>query len=609
MISRASFWRYLAAGTLSLCLACGGGSSSSNPLPPAAPANLVATGGNHQVYLTWTASSGATSYSVKRGASSGGPYAPVGTAASTTYTDTGLVNGTTGYYVVSALNAVGEGVPSSEVSATPTAPILSYNFEDDTVGQAPAGITLLSGELLVTATGPADLTGKALHDSSATQRSAPSVGRLDLWGDPSSDDQVMQWRRWPDYDTAPNLDAVLLRSQAGTTVSATAGYTGVTQGYLFVIDESNLRLEVRKARAGGVDTLSTAPLAVGTFSRYRASVIGSRLRFEHSTDGQIWTTDIDLTEATFPKATGRPLYINGFDSWHPNSVYVDGFTLTDHLVAVVLVTSVTLDQKTLSGVQGSTSQLTWTVAPANATFPAVTFSSNDPSIASVNSAGLVAFVSPGTCTITAQGTSGEPATLLVHSTDASGQVPSMKVGVNFWNKNWEPDDTYFKTELLDPDHPEMWTASGLNPWRSELLVDLATFSGPIRFMDMNNTNGSPVRHWADRYPKDWPQYQSWVGYWAEHNNSPMVKVINIDPALLAIPGVAAYYTSNGVTATTSKISDLSYEWMIDLCNRTGRDMWINLPAFADHDFMTQLATLIHTNLDPKLKVYVEYSNE
>ncbi|MGC1418350.1 MAG: fibronectin type III domain-containing protein, partial [Candidatus Acidiferrum sp.] len=87
--------------------------------PPAAPAGLQAAAGNAQVILTWTASSGATSYHVKRGTTSGGPYTQVAAPTSTSYTDTGLTNGTTYYYVVSALNATGESANSSQVSATP----------------------------------------------------------------------------------------------------------------------------------------------------------------------------------------------------------------------------------------------------------------------------------------------------------------------------------------------------------------------------------------------------------------------------------------------------------------------------------------------------------
>ena len=89
--------------------------------PPAAPTGLQATAGNAQVSLTWTASAGATSYHVKRSTTNGGPYTQVAAPTTTSDTDTGLTNGTTYYYVVSALNAAGESANSSQASATPVA--------------------------------------------------------------------------------------------------------------------------------------------------------------------------------------------------------------------------------------------------------------------------------------------------------------------------------------------------------------------------------------------------------------------------------------------------------------------------------------------------------
>jgi fibronectin type 3 domain-containing protein len=92
------------------------------PVPasvPAAPNNLTATGGNNQVALSWTGSSGATSYNIYRSTSSGGegstPYKTGVTG--TSLTDTGVTNGTTYYYQVSAVNAVGESGKSTEASA------------------------------------------------------------------------------------------------------------------------------------------------------------------------------------------------------------------------------------------------------------------------------------------------------------------------------------------------------------------------------------------------------------------------------------------------------------------------------------------------------------
>ena len=65
---------------------------------------------------------GATSYSVKRSTTSGGPYSQIATSTTTSYTNTGLTNGTTYYYVVAAVNSTGASANSTQASATPTAP-------------------------------------------------------------------------------------------------------------------------------------------------------------------------------------------------------------------------------------------------------------------------------------------------------------------------------------------------------------------------------------------------------------------------------------------------------------------------------------------------------
>lgn len=95
---------------------------------PAAPTTLTATPGNQQVSLSWAASAGpgTTVYNVKRstvmGGSPPGTYTTIASDVSTTaYVDTGLTNGTTYYYVVSAVS-FGEGPISGEANATPVAP-------------------------------------------------------------------------------------------------------------------------------------------------------------------------------------------------------------------------------------------------------------------------------------------------------------------------------------------------------------------------------------------------------------------------------------------------------------------------------------------------------
>lgn len=89
------------------------------PVAPKAPSKPNAVAGDAVVNLSWNSVSGATSYTVKRATTSGGPYTMLGTTAQAAYTDSNVVNGTTYYYVVSASNSVGESPDSPEASAKP----------------------------------------------------------------------------------------------------------------------------------------------------------------------------------------------------------------------------------------------------------------------------------------------------------------------------------------------------------------------------------------------------------------------------------------------------------------------------------------------------------
>jgi len=93
------------------------GWTTSAPPPP--PTGLSATAGNGLAALTWMPSASATSYNVKRATANGGPYSIMQSVATTNYTDAGLTNGTTYYYVVSALNPAGESGNSAQVALSP----------------------------------------------------------------------------------------------------------------------------------------------------------------------------------------------------------------------------------------------------------------------------------------------------------------------------------------------------------------------------------------------------------------------------------------------------------------------------------------------------------
>jgi hypothetical protein len=98
------------------------------PTPPSAPQSLTATAGDASVSLTWAApasdgGSPITDYTIYRGTSPGSEVEVATSGGALTYADTGLTNGQVYYYVVHAVNAVGEGPASNEASATPQATI------------------------------------------------------------------------------------------------------------------------------------------------------------------------------------------------------------------------------------------------------------------------------------------------------------------------------------------------------------------------------------------------------------------------------------------------------------------------------------------------------
>jgi fibronectin type 3 domain-containing protein len=126
-LSNGSTYFYVVSSAFTAGNNAGGESANSGEVaatpqgapPPPTPTGLTAAAGNAQVLLSWNASTGATSYNVKRGTVSGGPYTVVGTPSTPSFTDTGVSNGTTYFYVVSAVNANGESANSGEVTATP----------------------------------------------------------------------------------------------------------------------------------------------------------------------------------------------------------------------------------------------------------------------------------------------------------------------------------------------------------------------------------------------------------------------------------------------------------------------------------------------------------
>ncbi len=131
--------------------------------PPAAPTGLTATAASQtQVNLSWTAVSGATSYTIWRSTTSGGPYTSVGTSATTSFSNTGLSCNTTYYYVVTASNGSCSSGNSAQASATTsvcTACTATTEVEANNTRTAPQVISGTCNQI----------SGTFLNDSSTQQ--------------------------------------------------------------------------------------------------------------------------------------------------------------------------------------------------------------------------------------------------------------------------------------------------------------------------------------------------------------------------------------------------------------------------------------------------------
>ncbi len=142
--------------------------SSSSSSGTTTPSGVSATLGYYQVAVDWTAVSGASSYTVYWGNSTGITSSSIAITGITdsNYTHTGLDNGTSYYYKVAAVDSAGTGSLSSEVSATPR--------DATTVTEGCTGKETASGTVQgVTRTGP---SGTFYH---SWYGASPSNGCID----------------------------------------------------------------------------------------------------------------------------------------------------------------------------------------------------------------------------------------------------------------------------------------------------------------------------------------------------------------------------------------------------------------------------------------------
>ena len=140
----------------------------------------------------------------------------------------------------------------------------------------------------------------------------------------------------------------------------------------------------------------------------------------------------------------------------------------------------------------------------------------------------------------------------------------------------DTNQAYISVGLLDPNNP----LDNLAIVRSDQValynsgeifnpdfVKQVSQLGTLRYMDWNDTNNSTVANWADRTK-----------------------------------------LTDDTWASNLK-SGVPLEAEVALANESKTNMWLNVPTYATDDYVRQMVTYVHDNLDPSLSLHLEYSNE
>ncbi|UOQ48676.1 pectinesterase family protein [Gracilibacillus caseinilyticus] len=176
---------------------------TANPEVPPAPEHVTVKARNTQVNISWEAVEHATSYVIKRATNQAGPYEIVAEDYTETfYTDSGLTNGTTYYYVIAAKHVGGESLNSEQQEVTPVAALTT-----------PAELKAEAGNEEITLNWEA-VEGATEYEVKRAENSGGPFEKVANVSDPSYTDQaLLNGKPYYYIVTAKNGDTVSLTSQ------------------------------------------------------------------------------------------------------------------------------------------------------------------------------------------------------------------------------------------------------------------------------------------------------------------------------------------------------------------------------------------------------------
>jgi fibronectin type 3 domain-containing protein len=308
---------------------------------PSTRPTIVAQSGTLSVSVSWSAVVGATGYNLKRGTTSGGPYATIASnllASESPYLDQGLDSTKTYYYVLSAINTIDtcESADSLEVSAQPTG-----------VCSKPAApvVTATAGNGQVSLSWPAVAGASNGYDVARSQTSSTgyaSIARVTTGT--SYVDTTVQFGKTYYYQVTTlgtcNSDPSAVVSATPLCTPAAAAPTGLTAS---------------APNTGGVVVLSwTGVPGATTSSKYEV------LRKLHT-----GTTYVQIDEVTSPTTANSDTTVSDGTSYDYVVTYNNGTCTSPYSNVATVTPTCVMDKPVLTVTPGNQAvDLSWT-APAN----------------------------------------------------------------------------------------------------------------------------------------------------------------------------------------------------------------------------------------------------
>ena len=180
-----------------------------------------------------------------------------------------------------------------------------------------------------------------------------------------------------------------------------------------------------------------------------------------------------------------------------------------------------------------------------------------------------------------------------------------------------------KADLSSGEDPDSFSIVGkrYDPAKNRTVADLVLPKGhALMILQFRNTQGGVrnVRLIRPGYPVDTRQTFT----------APFLKAAGLFPVLrfmdwLQSNGTNPFYgdaknttewsdrklPDDASQSDTRKKSGVAWEYVVELANQTGKDVWINVPIAASDAYVTELAGLLRRDLKPGIHIYIELDNE